>query len=31
MENQDGTDIQSEAAYDSNWWMIEYIDLAYNI
>ncbi len=31
LEDQSGNDIQSEMATDSNWWMVEYIDLAYNI
>lgn len=29
MEDQNGNDIQSATTYDSNWWMVEYIDLAY--
>jgi len=31
IEDQDGSDITSEIAANSNWWMVEYIDLAYNI
>lgn len=29
VENQSWTSIISQMAYDSNWWMVEYIDLAY--
>lgn len=31
IEDQNGDDIKQYMAYDSNWWMVEYIDLAYNI
>ena len=31
IEDQNGNDITSEAEQNSNWWMVEYIDLAYNI
>jgi hypothetical protein len=31
MEDQNGNDITSYTVYDSNWRMVEYIDLAYNI
>ena len=31
IEDQNGNSIVSATAYDSNWWMVEYIDLAYNI
>lgn len=31
LEDQSWNDIQSLTTYDSNWWMVEYIDLAYNI
>ena len=31
IEDQNGNNIISETAYDSNWRMVEYIDLAYNI
>lgn len=31
VEDQNWSDITSEVAPDSNWWMVEYIDLAYNI
>lgn len=31
LEDQWWNDIQSLTTYDSNWWMVEYIDLAYNI
>lgn len=30
LEDQNGNDIQSATANNSNWWMVEYIDLAYN-
>lgn len=30
MVDENGNDIQSLTEYDSNWWMVEYIDLAYN-
>ena len=30
MLDENGNDIQSLVEYDSNWWMVEYIDLAYN-
>lgn len=31
VEDQSWNNIISQTAYDSNWWMVEYIDLAYNI
>jgi len=31
LEDQNGSDITSEVASNSNWWMVEYKDLAYNI
>lgn len=31
MVDQNWNNIQSLVEYDSNWWMVEYIDLAYNI
>lgn len=31
IEDQNGTDITSEVANNSNWWIVEYKDLAYNI
>lgn len=31
LEDQNWNDITSETAYDSNWRLVEYIDLAYNI
>ena len=30
MVDENGNNIQSLTEYDSNWWMVEYIDLAYN-